>query len=326
MPTMRQSKRLTDRVWTKEQNTILPHVEKAVETLREQLRKIAYNCAADAVRDECIRRLPTADHLTCNGWPNYSRLSREIISLLDKWAEDEGFNALLQNRRDSSHILTLPSGALTLISGYVTHCTQRVRNHFTNILQQRTDLPSSLSESEMLDLAIVVFHSVKDGWGRRGLPYRALHRYYDSVLYVDGEVDTDHLHATLSFDEAGSILIRKIVTLYSLDPNTCTHDELDSHASYVLCEVCGDKAMHWESIHRHWALTHHDRGAEASLWRRLDASESAIFHPLWTKSQNYSALARCVLCIHSHSYPIGAQITEHINSTLVHPLGFGVLK
>ncbi|KAF8313239.1 hypothetical protein DL93DRAFT_1183282 [Clavulina sp. PMI_390] len=185
MPTMRQSKRLTDRIWAKQQNAILPHVEKAVETLREHMKKIARNRAADAVRDECIRRLPTTDHLPCNGWPNYSRLSREILLLLEDWAEDDGFYILLRHRLESSEPPILPSEALTLISEYVTHCTQRVRNHFTNILQRRTDLPPSLSDSEMLDLAVVVFHSVKDGWGRRGLPYRALHRYYDSVLYLD---------------------------------------------------------------------------------------------------------------------------------------------
>ncbi|KAF8319043.1 hypothetical protein DL93DRAFT_267229 [Clavulina sp. PMI_390] len=312
MPTMGQSKRLTGRVWAEKQNKILPQVENALESLRGSVKRMAYSCAALAIRENCIRRLPTVDYLPLDNYSAYSPWPTKIQSLLDQWALGDGFDAFLRTRQDESPPPDLPPEIPLLVSELIDQCSQRVRDHFHKLIHLRIDLPPLLSQSETLNLAIVVFKTPGHSWFRRGLPYRALRYTYSPLYDTNGEIGFKNLRVWWLFDDVGSTIIRKMVTLHGLDPGTCTHDDLDNAVDYVVCETCGNMAMHWESALRHWETIHPDEGAESGAWRCLSVTEKANFHPIWTGMQAPDPQDRCTLC--DGLYTTGPQFMQHLVS------------
>ncbi|KAF8313236.1 hypothetical protein DL93DRAFT_1184849 [Clavulina sp. PMI_390] len=317
MPTMQQSKRLTSRIWAKQQSTILPHVEDAIKALQDEAKWSAYSCAALAMQKECARRLPTIDYLpNGEGYLIDIILPPHIVAMLDGWALGENFYAFLESERNESPKPMMPLEFFPLISAHITRSTQRVRNHFVNLIQSQPQLSWSQSCPDALNLAIVLFKCLEQQSTTYGTPYRVLHRnsFYDTIPYSNGDVDIQKLSTMWSFDDTGSALARKIVLLYGLEPSTCTHDELDDAAGYILCEVCEDMAMHWESARHHWEITHHDKAVDGSSWRRLDPTETAIFDPFWTQSQAILQRDRCTLCIRKCCFRPGAVFWEHIVS------------
>ncbi|KAF8319041.1 hypothetical protein DL93DRAFT_2075341 [Clavulina sp. PMI_390] len=311
MPSMGQSKRLTSRIWAKQQSKILPYVEAALESLRSDIKRTSYSCAAHAINEECISRLPSIDYLPIDMYSSFSCWPNKLQSLLDEWALGEAFDAFLQSRKAKSPPPDLPSTIRAVTSELITQCSQRVRDHFTNLVQLQTNLPPLLLPLEILNLAIVVFRTPGQNWMKRGVPYYAL-RHSGSFYNENGEISVEYLESQWSFDNTGSSIMRQMVILHGMDPSTCTHYELDGVAEYVLCEVCGDMAMHWEAANRHWGRFHQGEDAENSLWRCLDEAEKAIFHPIWTRMQIFGPQDCCALC--SAKCPRGLEFMEHILS------------
>ncbi|KAF8314511.1 hypothetical protein DL93DRAFT_1073242 [Clavulina sp. PMI_390] len=328
-PTMLVSKPLTDTAWGK----IRVAAEKKLQDTIQRIKILATEGVGRALAAQYRTEFQPLDHSVFR--PRFELLlhSTVLINAVSPYLEEhyfEIFQKMLvtsrdgfsweyftsfkefdqhQNQRVTAVTQYLASLGLTLqglpIAEAISDMEQHIQSPFLR------EMPNPNPEPSALNLATSLFHRRIAIREDRGLPWLNCLRTSTLSAKIKFPSPLDPtaplpqlLACDIKFDSIASSITARIISACGLDPNTCTHEQLETLNPMVACAKCSDGpeaskyrlTMPWDEAYPHWADEHSSMPPEASEWAILDDEQSATFIKHLEKQPVKRDEYYCTLC------------------------------
>lgn len=156
---------------------------------------------------------------------------------MHSWAESPAIVASLTLNNED---LALPTEVEELMVETILGFRTRFEAWFSRSLPSFKRLSSTMDGASMLRLATAVFmNTPKAPTSFIGMPFHLLHRMQTHLPRVT-ESPASSSDQYWVYDKVSAAIIKDIVSLCGLNPDTCTHAQLEETDPYVDCLTCTD--------------------------------------------------------------------------------------